>query len=84
MFYDKGATKERVKYFQNLIIEILHKADLKQEDKSNILEMLKKIQIKLDLLAEEREYIKIKKGQELKQNEDEKHKDRKERNFKKK
>ena len=43
MFYEKGATRERIKYFQFLITKILEKADLKQEDKSNILEMLKKI-----------------------------------------
>lgn len=46
--------------------------------------MLKKIQMKLNSLSEEREYVKLTKGQELFKNEDEQHKERREQKIKSK
>ena len=52
-----GATKEQVARLQLLITKLLEKIDLKQEDKSDIIEMLRKIEVRLDYLSEARDHI---------------------------
>ncbi|CDW82053.1 UNKNOWN [Stylonychia lemnae] len=80
-----GCSKEQITKLSTLISQLLEKAGIKQEDQSDKIEMLRKIDYKLEQLVEVREYIhQGEKKKELEDKEKELHMIRKEENIKKK
>ena len=64
-----GCSKEQINKLNNLISSILEKAMIKQDDQSDKLEMLRKMESKLDYYGEIRDYISKKKPIKLQQEE---------------
>lgn len=67
-----------------MIVSILDKAGIKHDDKSDKIEMLRKIELRLDYLVEARQHTEIRHRKELEDKEKELHSRRKEENLKRK
>lgn len=80
-----GATKDQINKLSNLISYFCEKAGIKHEDQSDKIEMLRKIELKLNFLVEAREHNLLgNKKKDLEEKEKELHNYRKAENIKKK
>lgn len=52
-----GCSKEQINKLASLILTLLNKTNNKQQEQTDEIEMLRKIELQLDILAEARDYI---------------------------
>lgn len=80
-----GCSKEDIKRLGQLINSLLEKVGIKHDDQSDKIEMLRKIELRLNFLCAARDYIyNSNQKKELEEKEKELHVKRKEENIKKK